>query len=44
MKYLKILWNILTGKDQNMDGTVDIKDALMKAEKSARITTQNIGD
>ena len=44
MKYFRILWNILTGKDQNKDGKVDIKDAIIKAEKSAKITTQNIGE
>lgn len=44
MKYLKIIWNILTGKDQNRDGKVDIKDAMIKAKKTAKITTQNIGE
>jgi len=44
MKYLKIIWNILTGKDQNMDGKVDIKDAMIKAKKEVKVTTQNIGE
>ena len=44
MKYLKIIWNILTGKDVNRDGKVDIKDGMIKAKRKAKITTQNIGE
>ena len=35
---LKLLqfWNILIGKDENWDGTVDIKDDLIKAEKKVK--------
>jgi len=29
-------WNILTGKDENWDGVVDIKDDLIKAEKKVK--------
>jgi len=44
MEYLMYIWNILIGKDQNRDGKVDIKDAMLKAQKNAKITTQNIGE
>jgi hypothetical protein len=44
MKYFRIIWNIITGKDQNKDGKVDIKDAMIKAKKNVKITTQNIGE
>jgi len=44
MRYLKIIWNILTGKDQNRDGKVDIKDAMLKAKKQVKVTTQDIGE
>lgn len=44
MKYLKIIWNIITGKDVNRDGKVDIKDGMIKAKRQAKITTQNIGE
>ena len=33
---IKKLWNILTGKDLNRDGKVDIKDDLIRAEKKAQ--------
>lgn len=33
---IKKLWNILTGKDLNGDGKVDIKDDLIRAEKKAQ--------
>jgi transcription termination factor Rho len=35
---IKKLWNILTGKDLNGDGKVDIKDDLIRAEKKAQYT------
>lgn len=44
MKYFRIIWNIITGKDQNKDGKVDIKDAMIKAKKNVKITTQNTGE
>lgn len=38
--YIKLrltqFWNILIGKDENWDGSVDIKDSLIKAEKKAK--------
>ena len=36
MSYIKEtlqLWNIITGKDKNWDGSVDIKDKMIEAEK-----------
>ena len=43
---IKKLWNILTGKDLNGDGKVDIKDKLIKAvRKTAQDTyTPNINN
>tara|TARA_Y100001951_G_scaffold52220_1_gene41311 strand:- start:449 stop:598 length:150 start_codon:yes stop_codon:yes gene_type:complete len=35
MKFFKKLKNIVTGKDLNFDGKVDIKDKLIKAEREA---------
>ena len=32
---IRKLWNILTGKDLNRDGKVDIKDKFIKAENKA---------
>jgi len=32
---IKKLWNILTGKDLNGDGKVDIKDKIISAERKA---------
>jgi len=29
-------WNILSGKDKNWDGQVDIKDKMMEAEEKAK--------
>ena len=38
--YIKInwtqFWNIITGKDKNWDGSVDIKDKMMEAEEKAK--------
>jgi len=36
MEFLKKIWNIITFKDLNFDGSVDIKDKLLKAKKDAR--------
>jgi hypothetical protein len=40
IEYIKLkfiqLWNIVSGKDKNWDGTVDIKDKLMEAEEKAQ--------
>jgi hypothetical protein len=30
------LWNIISGKDKNWDGTVDIKDKMMEAESKSK--------
>lgn len=30
------LWNIISGKDKNWDGTVDIKDKMMEAENKSK--------
>ena len=30
------LWNIVSGKDKNWDGQVDIKDHMMEAEEKAQ--------
>tara|TARA_B100000131_G_scaffold319470_1_gene365429 strand:- start:144 stop:290 length:147 start_codon:yes stop_codon:yes gene_type:complete len=35
MEKLRKFWNILTGKDLNRDGKVDIKDKFIKAENKA---------
>ena len=29
-------WNIITGKDKNWDGSVDIKDKMIEAEEKAQ--------
>jgi hypothetical protein len=38
--YIKIkfvqFWNIISGKDKNWDGSVDIKDKLIEAENKAK--------
>ena len=40
MEYIKHklyqLWNILTGKDKNWDGSVDIKDKMIEAESKSK--------
>jgi hypothetical protein len=40
IEYIKIkfvqLWNIISGKDKNWDGTVDIKDKMMEAENKSK--------
>ena len=36
IKYLKMLWNIITLKDKNFDGTVDIKDKMIEAKQKAK--------
>ena len=39
LEYIKIKWNqflnIVTGKDKNWDGQVDIKDKMIEAEKKS---------
>ena len=30
------VWNIINGKDADMDGDVDIHDAMLKAERKAK--------
>ena len=30
------VWNILNGKDADMDGDVDIEDAMLKAKRKAK--------
>ena len=32
----KQLWNILNGSDTNLDGKVDIHDAMLKAKRKAK--------
>ena len=32
------VWNIINGKDVDMDGDVDIHDAMIKAERKAKST------
>ena len=34
----KIVWNILNGKDSDMDGDVDIDDAMLNAKRKAKST------
>ena len=45
MEYIKHklcqLWNILTGKDKNWDGSVDIKDKMIEAESKAKDDQNN---
>jgi len=40
IEYIKIkfvqLWNIISGKDKNWDGTVDIKDKMIEAESKSK--------
>jgi len=40
IEFIKIkfvqLWNIISGKDKNWDGTVDIKDKMMEAESKSK--------
>ena len=30
-----MIWNIITGKDKNWDGEVDIKDKMIEAEEKS---------
>ena len=30
------LWNIISGKDKNCDGSVDIKDKMIEAEEKSK--------
>jgi len=40
IEFIKIkfvqLWNIISGKDKNWDGTVDIKDKMIEAESKSK--------
>ena len=40
IEYIKFkcvqLWNIISGKDKNWDGTVDIKDKMIEAENKSK--------
>ena len=36
MHKLTQLWNILSGKDKNWDGSVDIKDKMIEAESKGK--------
>ena len=40
IEYIRIkfvqLWNIISGKDKNWDGTVDIKDKMIEAENKSK--------
>tara|TARA_Y100001937_G_scaffold124837_1_gene190351 strand:+ start:194 stop:322 length:129 start_codon:yes stop_codon:yes gene_type:complete len=36
IKYLKMLWNIITLKDKNFDGSVDITDKMIEAKRKAK--------
>jgi hypothetical protein len=40
IEYIKLkcvqLWNIISGKDKNWDGTVDIKDKMIEAENKSK--------
>lgn len=42
MSFLKKLKNIITGKDLNFDGKVDIKDKFIEAERKAESQLQEI--
>tara|TARA_B100000902_G_scaffold193261_1_gene184668 strand:- start:4481 stop:4627 length:147 start_codon:yes stop_codon:yes gene_type:complete len=46
MAFLRKIWNIVTGKDLNGDGKVDIKDKLISAERKAakRVYKANINN
>jgi hypothetical protein len=35
LKFIQ-LWNIVSGKDKNWDGSVDIKDKMIDAEKKSK--------
>ena len=40
IEYIKIkfvqIWNIISGKDKNWDGSVDIKDKLIEAKNKSK--------
>tara|TARA_X000001316_G_C919783_1_gene33908 strand:+ start:159 stop:284 length:126 start_codon:yes stop_codon:yes gene_type:complete len=40
IEYIKIkfvqIWNIISGKDKNWDGSVDIKDKMIEAENKSK--------
>ena len=34
------VWNMINGKDKNLDGKVDIKEAMLKAQQKAKKTKE----
>jgi hypothetical protein len=34
------VWNIVNGRDKNLDGKVDIHDAMLKAQQKAKKTKE----
>ena len=42
MRKLKKFWNIISGKDLNRDGKVDIKDKFIEAERKAEAELEEI--
>ena len=42
MRKLKKFWNIISGKDLNRDGKIDINDKLIAAEQKAEKQLQEI--
>ena len=34
------VWNIVNGRDKNLDGKVDIKDAMLRAKQKAKKTKE----
>ena len=38
----KQLWNMINGKDKNLDGVVDIKDAMLAAEQKSKERSKNV--
>jgi hypothetical protein len=38
----KQLWNMINGKDKNLDGTVDIEDAMLAARQKSKKRSKNV--
>ena len=38
------VWNIVNGKDKNLDGKVDIKDAMLAAQQKAKKKTGEVNE
>ena len=38
----KQLWNMINGKDKNLDGKVDIKDAMLAAEEKSKKRSKDV--